>query len=67
MNQFIVDEIRLRNKIFCFPKDRCAKICVEESKTFLQDSNNDNTSNNNTIATLDIIEVNYKLRLSKKF
>ncbi|MFL6469675.1 MAG: macro domain-containing protein, partial [Nitrososphaeraceae archaeon] len=42
--------------IFGFPKDRCAKILVEESKTFLQDSNNDNTSNNNTIATLDIIE-----------
>jgi O-acetyl-ADP-ribose deacetylase len=43
--------------IFGFPKDRCAKILVEESKTFLQDSNNDNTStNNNTISTLDIIE-----------
>src|SRR6188472_974999 len=38
--------------IFGFPKDRCAKILVEESKTFLQDSNNDNTSNNNTISTL---------------
>ena len=25
--------------IFGFPKDRCAKILVEESKTFLQDSN----------------------------
>ncbi|MFL6349150.1 MAG: macro domain-containing protein [Nitrososphaeraceae archaeon] len=42
--------------IFGFPKDRCAKILVEESKTFLQDSNNDNTSTNNTISTLDIIE-----------
>ncbi|MFL6422654.1 MAG: macro domain-containing protein, partial [Nitrososphaeraceae archaeon] len=42
--------------IFGFPKDRCAKILVEESKTFLQDSNNDNTSNNNTVSTLDIIE-----------
>jgi O-acetyl-ADP-ribose deacetylase len=42
--------------IFGFSKDRCAKILVEESKTFLQDSNNDNTSNNNTISTLDIIE-----------
>ena len=27
---------------------------VEESKTFLQDSNNDNTSNNNIIATLGV-------------
>ena len=42
--------------IFGFPKDRCAKILVEESKTFLQGNNNDNTSTNNTIATLDIIE-----------
>jgi O-acetyl-ADP-ribose deacetylase len=42
--------------IFGFPKDRCAKILVEESKTFLQDSNNDNTRNNNTVSTLDIIE-----------
>jgi O-acetyl-ADP-ribose deacetylase len=43
--------------IFGFPKDRCAKILVEESKTFLQDSNIDNnTSNNHTISTLDIIE-----------
>ncbi|MFL6471493.1 MAG: macro domain-containing protein [Nitrososphaeraceae archaeon] len=42
--------------IFGFPKDRCAKILVEESKTFLQDSNNDNTSTNNTISKLDIIE-----------
>jgi O-acetyl-ADP-ribose deacetylase (regulator of RNase III) len=42
--------------IFGFPKDRCAKILVEESKAFLQDSNNDNTSTNNTIAALDIIE-----------
>ena len=44
--------------IFGFSKDRCAKILVEESKTFLQDSNNDNTSNNNnnSISALDIIE-----------
>ena len=49
--------------IFGFPKDRCAKILVEESKTFLQDSNDDNTSNNNnnnnnnnSISALDIIE-----------
>ena len=42
--------------IFGFPKDRCAKILVEESKTFLQDSNNDNTSHYSTISTLDIIE-----------
>ncbi|MFL6400469.1 MAG: macro domain-containing protein [Nitrososphaeraceae archaeon] len=42
--------------IFGLPKDRCAKILVEESKTFLQDSNNDNISNNNTISTLDIVE-----------
>ena len=45
--------------IFGFPKDRCAKILVEESKTFLQGNNNDdyrNSNNNNTIATLDIIE-----------
>src|ERR687886_1373252 len=43
--------------IFGFPKDRCTKILVEESKTFLQDSNDDNTSNNNnnTISALDII------------
>ena len=47
--------------IFGFPKDRCAKILVEESKTFLRDSNNDDdygnsNNNNNTISTLDIIE-----------
>jgi len=47
--------------IFGFPKDRCAKVLVEESKTFLQDSNNDDdygnsNNNNNTISTLDIIE-----------
>ncbi len=50
--------------IFGFPKDRCAKILVEESKTFLQDSNNDDddddygnsNNNNNTISALDIIE-----------
>ena len=43
--------------IFGFPKDRCTKILVEESKTFLQDSNDDNTSNNNnSISALDVIE-----------
>jgi O-acetyl-ADP-ribose deacetylase len=45
--------------IFGFPKDRCAKILVEESKTFLQGNSNDdygNSNNNNTISTLDIIE-----------
>jgi O-acetyl-ADP-ribose deacetylase (regulator of RNase III) len=52
--------------IFGFPKDRCAKILVEESKTFLQDSDDDDdddnddygncNNNNNTITTLDIIE-----------
>jgi O-acetyl-ADP-ribose deacetylase len=43
--------------IFGFPKDRCAKILVEESKTFLQCSNDDYGSRyNNTISTLDIIE-----------
>jgi O-acetyl-ADP-ribose deacetylase len=41
--------------IFGFPKDRCAKILVEESKTFLQ-GNSDDNSNNNTLSTLDIIE-----------
>ena len=44
--------------IFGFPKDRYAKILVEESKTFLQNSNNDDYghSTNNNISTLDIIE-----------
>jgi O-acetyl-ADP-ribose deacetylase len=43
--------------IFGFPKDRCAKILVAESKTFLQGSNDDyDSSYNNTISTLDIIE-----------
>ena len=45
--------------IFGFPKDRCAKILVEESKTFLQGNNNDEYRNNNnddTLSTLDIIE-----------
>jgi O-acetyl-ADP-ribose deacetylase (regulator of RNase III) len=46
--------------IFGFPKDRCTKILVEESKTFLQDSNDDNTSNNNnSISALDVIEFVY--------
>ena len=44
--------------IFGFPKDRCAKILVEESKNFLQGNNDDygNSINNDTIPTLDIIE-----------
>jgi O-acetyl-ADP-ribose deacetylase (regulator of RNase III) len=46
--------------IFGFPKERCAKILIEESKTFLQGNNNDNygsnSRNNDTISTLDIIE-----------
>jgi O-acetyl-ADP-ribose deacetylase (regulator of RNase III) len=44
--------------IFGFPKDRCAKILVEESKTFLQGNNDDYgySSNNNTLSILDIIE-----------
>ena len=41
--------------IFGFPKDRCAKILVEESKTFLQRNNNNN--NNDAISTtLDTVE-----------
>ncbi|MFL6359700.1 MAG: macro domain-containing protein [Nitrososphaeraceae archaeon] len=39
--------------IFGFPKDRCAKILVEESKTFLQWNNN---NNNDAIPTLDTVE-----------
>jgi O-acetyl-ADP-ribose deacetylase len=46
--------------IFGFPKDRCAKILIEESKTFLQGNNNDNYGSNSrnydTISRLDIIE-----------
>ncbi|MFL6364070.1 MAG: macro domain-containing protein, partial [Nitrososphaeraceae archaeon] len=48
--------------IFGFPKDRCAKILVEESNTFLQASNNNNddydygNNKENTTSTLDIIE-----------
>jgi O-acetyl-ADP-ribose deacetylase (regulator of RNase III) len=45
--------------IFGFPKDRCAKILVGESKTFLQASNsNDDCGNNkkDITPTLDIIE-----------
>ena len=45
--------------IFDFPKDRCARILVGESKTFLQASNsNDDCGNNkkNTTPTLDITE-----------
>jgi O-acetyl-ADP-ribose deacetylase (regulator of RNase III) len=43
--------------IFGFPKDRCARILVEESKTFLQGNNDECRNNdNNTFSTLDIIE-----------
>ena len=46
--------------IFGFPKDRCARILVGQSKTFLQAStSNDDCGNNNkrdTTPTLDIIE-----------
>jgi O-acetyl-ADP-ribose deacetylase len=44
--------------IFGFPKDRCANILVEESKTFLQASNNNENGNNkkNTASSVDIIE-----------
>jgi len=43
--------------IFGFPKNRCAKILVEESKTFLKGNDDDNnTSNNNTQSSLHIIE-----------
>ena len=47
--------------IFGFPKDRCAKILVEESKSFLQgnnddDSNSNNNNNNTTISIIHIIE-----------
>jgi O-acetyl-ADP-ribose deacetylase len=42
--------------IFGFPNDRCAKILVEESKTFLESNNNNNNSNNNTQSKLYIIE-----------
>jgi O-acetyl-ADP-ribose deacetylase len=53
--------------IFGFPKDRCARILVEESKTFLEGNNNNNNtqnsniinnniSNNNTQSKLNIIE-----------
>src|SRR5918911_832577 len=43
--------------IFGFPKDRCAKILVEESKTVLQASNSDYGNNKkNTTSSVDIIE-----------
>ncbi len=48
--------------IFGFPKDRCAKILVDESKAFLEGNNNNNNtqnsnnSNNNTQSKLHIIE-----------
>jgi O-acetyl-ADP-ribose deacetylase len=43
--------------IFGFPKDRCAKILVEESKTFLQANNNNHGNNKkNTASSVDIIE-----------
>jgi O-acetyl-ADP-ribose deacetylase len=44
--------------IFGFPKNRCAKILVKESKTFLQGNNDDcRNNNNNTFSTLDIIQI----------
>jgi O-acetyl-ADP-ribose deacetylase len=43
--------------IFGFPKDRCANILVEESKTFLQANNNDHGNNKkNSASSVDIIE-----------
>jgi O-acetyl-ADP-ribose deacetylase (regulator of RNase III) len=41
--------------IFGFPKDRCARILIEESKMFLQ-HNDDDISSNNACSTLYIIE-----------
>ena len=43
--------------IFGFPKDKCAKILVEESKRFLEwnhddNTNNSNNNNNNTYPTI---------------
>ena len=38
--------------IFGFPKDRCAKILVEESKTFLQGNNNNDYRNSKVIIIL---------------
>jgi O-acetyl-ADP-ribose deacetylase (regulator of RNase III) len=53
----IVSMPAISSGIFGFPKDRCAKILVEESKTFLQWNNNDNNSNNNdAISTLNTVE-----------
>jgi O-acetyl-ADP-ribose deacetylase (regulator of RNase III) len=39
--------------IFGFPKDKCAKILVEESERFLEQYNN---NNNNKTCSIDIIE-----------
>ena len=44
----------ISSRIFGFPKDRCAKILIEESRTFLQASNNDRGNNKNS--SVDIIE-----------
>ena len=51
----IISMPAISSGIFGFPKGRCAKILVEESKSFLQ-GNNDDSSNNNTQSTLHIIE-----------
>jgi O-acetyl-ADP-ribose deacetylase len=51
----IISMPAISSGIFGFPKDRCAKILVEESKSFLQ-GNNDDSSNNNIQSTLHIIE-----------
>jgi len=52
--------------IFGFPKDRCARILVEESKTFLE-GNNNNTQNsnisNNNISNNNIINNNTQSKL----
>ena len=42
--------------LFGFLKDRCAKILVEESKTFLQTINNDHGNNKKNTTSVDIIE-----------
>lgn len=50
----------ISSAIFDFPKERCAKILVEESKTFFQDNDDkdggNNRNNNNSASTLHLIE-----------
>ena len=56
--------LAISSGIFGFPKERCAKILVKESKTFFQDnddkdggnSRNNNNNNNNSASTLHLIE-----------